>query len=89
MEEDVEVEKYYIGVYDPKTGEMEVHPAPRVHIRREIKSLREKDAELAKRNTLADGVGALLIRLGEKMLTQWVVFLCSRAPRGGIRYQEV
>ena len=63
MEQDMEVEKYYIGIYDPKTGEMVVHPAPRVHIRREIKSLREKDAELAKRNTVGDGVGSLPIRL--------------------------
>lgn len=56
LEEDAEVERYYVGIYDPKTGLVEVHPAPRVHVRREIKSLREKDAELVKRNTVSDGV---------------------------------
>lgn len=61
----MEVERYYIGIYDTKTGEMVVHSAPRVHIRREIKSLREKDAELAKRNTIGNGVGSLPIRLGK------------------------
>lgn len=70
MEEDVEVEKYYVGIYDPKTGEMELHPAPRVHIRREIKSLREKDAELAKRNTLGDGYSSARALLGAEFGTK-------------------
>ncbi|KAF8430351.1 RNA polymerase I associated factor, A49-like protein [Tirmania nivea] len=69
VEEDVE-EKYYIGIYDPKTGEMQMHPAPRVHIRREIKSLREKDAELAKRNTLGDGYSSARALLGAEFGTK-------------------
>lgn len=64
LEEDVEVEKYYIGIYDPRTGEVDIHLAPRVHVRREIKSLREKDAELIKRNTVADGVSFDDLRFG-------------------------
>lgn len=54
LEGDRDLEKHYIGIYDPDTGEVEIHPAPRVEIRREIKALRAKDAELVKRNSAID-----------------------------------
>lgn len=54
-----EVEKHYVGIYDPVTGDVEMYPAPRVLLRREIRSLREKSAELAKRNTSSEFVSAV------------------------------
>lgn len=59
LEEDMEVEKYYVGIYDPMTGGVEMYPAPRVLVRREIRNLREKNAELSKRNNAGEEVSAL------------------------------
>lgn len=39
--EDVDT-RHYIGVYDPSTGKVEVYPAPKVTLRRNIKALKSK-----------------------------------------------
>ncbi|KAF8468838.1 RNA polymerase I associated factor, A49-like protein [Kalaharituber pfeilii] len=70
LQEDAEVEKYFVGIYDPETGEVEVHAAPRVHVRREIKALRERDAELAKRSTAIEGYNVSRAILGAEFGTK-------------------
>ncbi|KAF3923760.1 hypothetical protein ABW20_dc0110677 [Dactylellina cionopaga] len=34
---------YYVGVYDPKTASVDVYPAPLVHVRRQVRRLKEKE----------------------------------------------
>lgn len=83
-EEDMEVERHYVGIYDPVTGDVEMYPAPRVLIRREIRSLREKNAELAKRNTTTE---VSTVYLFKKFFLNLVCFLgqyySARAALGG------
>lgn len=69
-EEDMEVERHYVGIYDPVTGDVEMYPAPRVLIRREIRCLREKNAELAKRNTATE---VSTVYLFKKFFSTWFV----------------
>ena len=35
--------RYYVGVYDPETGSVDVYPSPLVHIRRQVRRLKEKE----------------------------------------------
>ncbi|KAK6342119.1 DNA-directed RNA polymerase I subunit rpa49 [Orbilia blumenaviensis] len=48
---------YYIGVYDPQTGGVEVYPSPLVHLRRQVKRLKEKEKDIPEK---ASASGSLM-----------------------------
>ncbi|EPS38374.1 hypothetical protein H072_7885 [Dactylellina haptotyla CBS 200.50] len=58
---------YYVGVYDPKTASVDVYPAPLVHVRRQVRRLKEKEIpEKASTGTLLDSRQALSAAFGNR-----------------------
>ncbi|KAF3901772.1 hypothetical protein AA313_de0203605 [Arthrobotrys entomopaga] len=58
---------YYVGVYDPEKGSVDVYPAPLVHVRRQVRRLKEKEIpEKASTGTLLDSRQALSAAFGNR-----------------------
>jgi len=53
MPEDEEYRRHYVGIFNPKTNEIELHVAPRLHFSRMIKAH-------IKRDRLVDGKGVVM-----------------------------
>ncbi|KAF3210667.1 DNA-directed RNA polymerase I subunit rpa49 [Orbilia oligospora] len=58
---------YYVGVYDPEKGSVDVYPSPLVHVRRQVRRLKEKEIpEKASTGTLMDSRQALSAAFGNR-----------------------
>ncbi|KAK6522307.1 DNA-directed RNA polymerase I subunit rpa49 [Arthrobotrys megalospora] len=58
---------YYVGVYDPETSNVDVYPSPLVHVRRQVRRLKEKEIpEKASTGNLMDSRQALSAAFGNR-----------------------
>jgi DNA-directed RNA polymerase I subunit RPA49 len=49
--EDSQYHRYYVGIYDPATNSVELHPAPKIHVTSSIKSHRQRDLEVQEKGS--------------------------------------
>ncbi|KAK6496161.1 DNA-directed RNA polymerase I subunit rpa49 [Arthrobotrys musiformis] len=58
---------YYVGVYDPESGSVDVYPSPLVHVRRQVRRLKEKEIPVkASTGSLMDSRQALSAAFGNR-----------------------
>ncbi|KAA8910894.1 RNA polymerase I associated factor, A49-like protein [Sphaerosporella brunnea] len=49
--EDAQYHRYYVGIFDPATNTVELHPAPKVHVTSSIKAHRQRDLEVQEKGS--------------------------------------